>query len=102
MFQLIMLIFMALVIMYLLVILPKRNQEKQTRKLLDSLKKNDKVMTTSGMIGTIYAIDKQVGEVTLKVDDNVKIKFSLGAVYCILKEEDFAKDKKAEPVKDKN
>lgn len=98
-FSFLMIVSMMLIVMYLLFVLPKKNQEKQARKMVDSLKKNDKVMTTSGMIGTIYSIDKEQNEVVLKVDEsnNTKIKFSLGAVYFVFKD----KEKEAGKEKDK-
>ncbi|MDO5581449.1 MAG: preprotein translocase subunit YajC [Planctomycetia bacterium] len=98
-FSVLMIVSMMLIVMYLLFVLPKKNQEKNARKMIDSLKKNDKVMTTSGMIGTIYSIDKDQNEVVLKVDEsnNTKIKFSLGAVYFVFKD----KEKEAEKEKDK-
>ncbi len=87
-FQLIIFGFLGLLVLYFIIILPKRSQAKQeqnTKKMIDSLKKNDKVMTTSGMIGTVHSIDKEQNEIILKVDDstNTKIKFSLGAIYFV-------------------
>lgn len=86
--------FMALVAMYLLFILPKQSQAKQARKMIDGLNKNDRVMTTSGIIGIIYSIDKEAGEVVLKVDESngTKIRFSTGAIYYVFN--DKAKDGK--------
>lgn len=80
--------FMVLIAMYLLLVWPKQSQAKKAQKMIDALKKNDKVMTTSGMIGTIHSIDKEQGEVVLKVDDsnNTKIKFSIGAVYFVFQD----------------
>ncbi|MDO4585861.1 MAG: preprotein translocase subunit YajC [Planctomycetia bacterium] len=88
-FQFMLMMFMVLVAMYFLFVLPKQSQTKQAQKLINSLKKNDKVMMSCGMIGTIYSIDKDGGEVIIKVDDsnNTKIKFSLGAVYFVFKDE---------------
>ncbi|MBO7679960.1 MAG: preprotein translocase subunit YajC [Thermoguttaceae bacterium] len=76
-------IFMVLIAMYLLFVLPKRSQAKQTQKMIDSLNKNDRVMTNSGIIGLVHSIDKEGGEIVLKVDEsnNTKIRFSIGAVY---------------------
>lgn len=96
-FQFMLMMFMVLIVMYFLFVLPKQSQAKQAQKLIDSLKKNDKVMMSCGMIGTIHSIDKDAGEVVIKADDsnNTKIKFSLGAVYFVFK------DEKAEKAKEK-
>ena len=87
-FSFVCMIFLFLVAMYLLFILPKRRQEKQMRQLFDSLKENDKVMTSSGIIALVHSVDKEAGEVVLKVDDsnNTKIRFSIQSVYYIFPE----------------
>ena len=88
MFSFICMIFLFLIAMYLLFILPKRRQEKQMKQLFDSLKKNDKVMTSSGIIALVHSVDKEAGEVVLKVDDsnNTKIRFSIQSSYYVFPE----------------
>ncbi|MFM8932243.1 MAG: preprotein translocase subunit YajC [Gemmataceae bacterium] len=56
----------------------KEKQEKQ--KLLDSLQKNDKVLTVGGIYGTIVAINENGDELTLKIDDNVKVRVTRTAI----------------------
>lgn len=87
-FSFLCMIFLFLIAMYLLFILPKRRQEKQMKQLFDSLKKNDKVMTSSGIIALVHSVDKEAGEVVLKVDDsnNTKIRFSIQSIYYIFPE----------------
>jgi preprotein translocase subunit YajC len=52
-----------------LVFLPQRRQEKRQRALLyNSLKKNDEVVTNSGIIGIVANIKDD--EVTLKIDES--------------------------------
>ena len=87
-FSFVCMIFLFLIAMYLLFILPKRRQEKQMKQLFDSLKKNDKVMTSSGIIALVHSVDKEAGEVVLKVDDsnNTKIRFSIQSIYYIFPE----------------
>lgn len=91
-----MVVFMGLLAMYLLFVLPKKSQAKQAKKMLDSLNKNDRVMTTSGIIGIIHSIDKEAGEAVLKVDEsnNTKIRFSTGAIYYVFS--DKTKEKEGE------
>lgn len=93
-----MVVFMGLLAMYLLFILPKQSQAKQAKKMLDSLNKNDRVMTTSGIIGIIHSIDKEAGEVVLKVDEsnNTKIRFSTGAIYYVFSDKTKEKEKEGE------
>lgn len=89
-FPIMLMFFMVLVAMYLLIVLPKQRQNKQVQQLLDSLKKNDKVLLYCGLIGTIFSINKEDGEVILKVDEsnNTKLKFSLNAIYMVFPEKD--------------
>ena len=56
----------------------KEKQEKQ--KLLESLQKNDRVLTVGGIYGTIVAIHENGDELTLKIDENVKIRITRTAV----------------------
>ncbi len=90
-FTVVMMAFVMLIVMFVLIVLPKRSQDKQARKLIDSLKINDRVMTTAGIIGTISSIDKEGGEVVLRVDDSTKIRFAIGAIYFVYNK-DAAKD----------
>jgi len=104
-FSAVIMIFFVLIALFILIVLPNKSRDKQAQKLANSLKINDKVLTTGGIIGTIYSIDKEAGEVVLRVDDanNVKMKFAIGAVYFVYnkdaadkasKEKAAAKDKK--------
>ena len=63
------------VIMYLLLIRPQRKKQKEHDRLLSELKKGDKVVTTGGMFGTIFAIDDERNRVVLKIGDDTKMEF---------------------------
>ena len=63
------------VIMYLLLIRPQRKKQKEHDRLLTELKKGDKVVTTGGMFGTIFAIDDERNRVVLKIGDDTKMEF---------------------------
>jgi preprotein translocase subunit YajC len=62
-------------IMYLLLIRPQRKRQKEHQKLLSELKKGDRVVTNSGMFGTIFAINEEKNRVVLKITDDVKVEF---------------------------
>lgn len=53
---------------------PAQQEAKRKAAQLAALKKNDRVYTSSGIIGTIANISQDGREVTLKVDDNAKIR----------------------------
>jgi len=63
------------VIMYLLLIRPQRKKQKEHAKLLEELKKGDKVVTSGGMFATIFAIDDERNLVVLKIGENTKLEF---------------------------
>jgi preprotein translocase subunit YajC len=60
------------VIFYFLLILPQQKQRKQQKKMLETLKKGDKIVTASGIWGTIANVGRDT--VTLQIADNTKIK----------------------------
>ena len=62
------------VLMYLILFRGPQKQKQQRKQMMQSLKKNDKVQTIGGIIGTV--VDIKDDEITLKVDEsnNTKIK----------------------------
>lgn len=98
-------IFLLLIVLFFVIVLPSKSRDKQARKMLDSLKPNDKVLTYGGVIGVVYSIDKQAGEVVLRVDDsaNVKMRFALSSIYFVYDKQAAkeAKDAAKEGGKDK-
>ena len=65
---------LILPVLYLLMIRPMRKQEQQRQSLISQLKKNDKVVTSAGIIGTVVGVSDTEDEVTVKVDDNTRLK----------------------------
>jgi preprotein translocase subunit YajC len=66
---------LIMVFMYLLLIHPQRKKQKEHQKLINELKKGDKVVTTGGMFGTIFAIDEKQNRVVLKINENTRLEF---------------------------
>ena len=62
-------------IMYLLLIRPQRKRQKEHEKLLTELKRGDRIVTNSGMFGTVFAIDDEKNKVVLKITDEIKVEF---------------------------
>ena len=79
----------VLVLMWFLMVSPQKKQEQRLRNMLNSLEKNDRVMTVGGLIGTVHSIDKEENEIVLKVDDanNTKVRFHLTAVNAVFPKE---------------
>ncbi len=59
-------------IFYFLLIRPQSKRDKETREMLASLKKKDRVLTTGGLYGTIA--DLRDDEVTLRISENPDVK----------------------------
>ncbi len=60
------------VIFYFLLILPQQRKQKEHKKMLEALKKGDKIITSSGIWGTINRLDKETA--TVQIDDNTRVK----------------------------
>jgi preprotein translocase subunit YajC len=77
--QSLVLIILMVVMIYFLFRGPRKKQQ-QHRQMVQSLKKNDRVRTIGGIIGTV--VDIKDNEITLKVDEsnNTKIKVTPTAI----------------------
>ncbi len=65
------------VILYLLLIRPQQKKAKETQKMQDSLKVNDKVITSSGIYGRVVSIKPDKGIVVLEIDDTNKVRIDI-------------------------
>jgi preprotein translocase subunit YajC len=89
------LIMMALIFVafYLIVIMPMKRREKKEREdLFTKMKKNDEVLTASGIIGIIAMVKDD--EVVLKVDEssNVRLRVLKSSIVRVLNPKEPAKD----------
>lgn len=71
------------IVFYFLLIRPQKKQQQQHAKMIEELKKNDEVVTSGGIHGTIANIQNDI--ITLRVDDNVKIKVQKSSVSRLKK-----------------
>jgi preprotein translocase subunit YajC len=71
-------------IFYFLLIRPQQQQRRQREAMLAAVKRGDKVVTSSGIHGTITAIDEQGQTITLRVADQVRLTFDRGSVARVL------------------
>lgn len=83
---------MIVIIFYFLLIRPQQKKQKEQKALVDALKKGDKVVTTSGIWGTVTNLGKET--VTLQIADNTKIKIQRDNITRV-RGEDEDKDKDA-------
>jgi len=89
--------FIAIIaIFYFLIIRPQNKKQKDTQRMLDALKKGDKVVTIGGIHGVIQSVKEH--SVILKVDDTVRLEFSRSAISTV---ESASKEEKSEKIEDK-
>ena len=78
MFGLIFLIF------YFMIVRPQQKRQKERQKMLDAIKKGDKIITAGGVHGTVVGIEEKT--VLVQIADNVKVKVDRGSVSSIVGE----------------
>ena len=66
------------VIFWVLLIAPARRRQKAHQKMLEELKRGDRVVTNGGLHGEVAGLEG--GIVQLKIADNVKVRVSKSAI----------------------
>src|SRR4029453_9457662 len=69
-------------IFYFLSIRPQQRQKREREATLGAVKKGDRVVTTSGLHGTVVGLNENT--MTLKVADQVRMDFDLSALGRIV------------------
>lgn len=72
----------VLVIFYVFLILPQQRRTKEHRKMVESLAKNDELITSGGMLGKVTDVDESF--VTLEIAAEVKVKVKKSAVAALV------------------
>jgi preprotein translocase subunit YajC len=73
---------------YMLLFRPERERMRKQQELLSALKKNDRVVTSAGIYGTVANVERESDRVTLKVDDasNAKLTVTLSSISRVLRD----------------
>jgi preprotein translocase subunit YajC len=79
------------VLFYFLLIRPMKKQEQDRQAMARNVKKNDEVLTGSGIYGTIVDVSETDDKITVKVADNVRLKMTKGSIVRNLTNEEAAK-----------
>ncbi len=69
-------------VFYFVIIRPQMKKQKETKSMVDSLSKGDKVVTAGGLIGKIVALENS--EITLQIAPNVEVQIQRVAVVQAL------------------
>lgn len=70
---------LIVVVFYFFMIRPQMKKQKETKKYIESLKVNDKILTIGGIYGTVNKINED-GTIIMAVEDGTKMKISKSAI----------------------
>jgi len=71
-----------LAIFYLLLIRPQQKRQKETQKMIEAIRKGDRVVTSSGLYGSVVGVKDNV--VVLKIAENVKVEMLKSAISGVV------------------
>ncbi len=74
---------MMFLIFYVLVFRPQSKARKEHESMIKHLKKNDEVVTSGGLFGTV--VNTKPDAVTLRIDENVRVDVELSAIARLVK-----------------
>ncbi len=69
-------------IFYFLVMRPQQKQQKKIKEMLANLKKNDDVITSSGIHGTVVLVKDKT--VVIRVDEGCRIEFDRESIVSVI------------------
>lgn len=69
-------------IFYFMILRPQQKKQKERKKMLDAVKRGDKVVTIGGVHGTVVGLEEKT--VLVQVADNVKLKLERTAISSIM------------------
>jgi len=73
---------LIIVVFYFLILRPQQKRQKERAKLLEGVKKGDKIITSGGIHGTVEGLEDD--SVLVKIADNVKVKMDKSAIGTIV------------------
>ena len=73
---------LIIVVFYFLILRPQQKRQKERTKLLEGVKKGDKIITAGGIHGVVEGIEEK--SVLVKIDDNVKVKLEKTGIATIV------------------
>jgi preprotein translocase subunit YajC len=83
------------IVAYFLLLRPNLRQDKERKALRSSIKKDDKILTTGGMYGTVVSVSDKEDEIVIRIADNVRIRMVKAAIDRNLTNEEAAREAKS-------
>lgn len=80
---------MMLALLVMMLLMRPKKGDQQTKQQLAELKKNDRVVTAGGIIGTVLSIRDDTNYVTLRIDEssNAKMQIVKSSIIKVLGDE---------------
>jgi preprotein translocase subunit YajC len=72
---------LVFVIFYFLIIRPQSKKQKDAKKMIEAVKKGDRIITIGGVHGTVSSVKEKT--VIVKVDEACKMEFSKSAIASV-------------------
>lgn len=69
------------VVFYFMLIRPQQKKQKETQKMIESLRSGDKIVTTGGILGTVTNVKEKT--VVVRIADNVKVEMLRSAIQTV-------------------
>ena len=82
------------VVFYFLLIRPQQTKQKEHRKMLDALRRGDRIVTGGGIIGTVARVDS-AEEVTVDIAEGVRVRVLRSTITSVLAKPDPAATREA-------
>ena len=82
---------LIIAIFYFFIFRPQSKKQKETQKMIDALKKGDKVVTVGGIHGLVAQTKEKT--VILKLDEGVKVEFNRSAIAGVITDSPAKSDK---------
>jgi preprotein translocase subunit YajC len=74
---------LIIMIFYFMILRPQQKRQKERQKLLEAVKKGDRIVTIGGMHATVSGVEEKA--LLVQIADNVKVKIDRTAVASVTK-----------------
>ena len=76
---------LIMAVIYFLIIRPQARKQKEKQRMLQGLRKGDRVLTVGGIYGTVEGVKDNDETITVKISDTVKVRMSKSSVSSVVK-----------------
>ena len=71
------------IVFYFLIIRPQQKKQKEHQGMVTGLKKNDEIVTTGGLLGTIINVKEKT--FVVRIDENTKVEIEKNSIAHVRK-----------------